>query len=105
MKVVRQSDIASRNGDFEILTGTGKSQIASMVLKPGESSGEYGNEHAGSDQILLVLAGNADLTVNGEELRLTTGDVILIEAGEQHQVRCSGDTTLRTLNVYAPPGY
>jgi mannose-6-phosphate isomerase-like protein (cupin superfamily) len=105
MKVLRDAQISLRNSDFEILTGTSRSQIALMVLQPGETSGEYGNEHAGSDQVMIIIEGKATALIEGEEVELGEDDVILIEAGEQHQVRCAGDSAVRTLNIYSPPGY
>jgi len=97
--------MSRRNGEFEVLTQTARCQLASMVLQPGESSGEYGNEHPQSDQIMVVVEGKAIALVEGEETRLTEDDVIVIEAGEKHQIRCDGDIALRTLNFYSPPAY
>lgn len=76
-----------------------------MVLKPGQISGPYGNEHPDSDQILIVLDGEAHARVENESQMLGPGDVLVIEAGEKHQISCPGPTTLSTLNIYSPPGY
>jgi mannose-6-phosphate isomerase-like protein (cupin superfamily) len=105
MRVFRDREVSKRNLPFEVLGGTVRTQVASMVLQPGESSGEYGNEHAGSDQIMYVVEGEADVSVEGQELHLGPDDFVLIAAGEEHQVRCGADTVLRTVNFYAPPGY
>jgi mannose-6-phosphate isomerase-like protein (cupin superfamily) len=105
MKVLRDKEMSKRNLSFEMLGGTAKCQIASMVLQPGETSGEFGNEHAGSDQVMYVVEGEAVAQVQDGEVSLQEDDVILIEAGEQHQIRCSGSGVLRTLNIYTPPGY
>ena len=105
MKVLTDVALSKRNEQFAVLTQSARCQLASMVLQPGETSGEYGNEHAGSDQVMYVVEGQASVTVNGEEVTLREDDVILIEAGELHQVRCAGENALRTLNFYTPPAY
>jgi len=105
MKLLRDTELSRRNGVFDIVTETSHCQVATMVLQPGELSGEYGNEHPGSDQLLYVMEGKAEATVEGKKVELREDDVILIEAGEKHQIRCAGEAILRTLNVYTPPGY
>ena len=105
MKLLRDTDLTRRNSLFEIVGQTPRCQLATMVLQPGQSSGEYGNEHAGSDQVMVVVEGHAAATVSGQEVELREDDVLLIEAGEPHQVRCVGENVLRTLNFYSPPGY
>ena len=105
MKIVTREEIADDAEEFRILTGSHRSQIASMNLKAGGSSGEYGNEHAHADQILYVVEGEAEVIVEGRTERLSAGDAVLIEAGEPHQINAVGKNPLRTFNVYAPPGY
>lgn len=105
MKVLRDTELSRRNAEFEVVVQTPRCQLALMVLQPGESSGEYGNEHAGSDQLMVVVEGQANVTVEGQEVQLKEDDVVLIAAGEKHQVRCAGHGVLRTLNFYSPPGY
>jgi mannose-6-phosphate isomerase-like protein (cupin superfamily) len=43
--------------------------------------------------------------VNGKRLRLGAGTLLLIERGEEHEIRNTGKEPLRTLNVYVPPAY
>ena len=38
-------------------------------------------------------------------MELSPGDLLLIEAGEPHEIRAGGEHRLVTLNVYAPPAY
>jgi len=33
------------------------------------------------------------------------GSLVLIERGDRHEIRNTGRTLLKTLNVYVPPGY
>jgi mannose-6-phosphate isomerase-like protein (cupin superfamily) len=99
------SDLLSHDEDFAVLETTPESQLATMTLKPGEDSGQYGNEHPTCDQIMVVLDGEAEATVNGEEAKIGKGGTLLIKAGADHQIRNRGNTPLKTLNIYAPPAY
>ena len=105
MKLISRKELAKSNEFFEVLAGTGKSQIASMVLQPGQVSGEYGNEHPESDQILYVIDGKGFALVEKQRTELAAGDLVLIEAGEDHQIGCEGTEPLRTINFYSPPAY
>jgi oxalate decarboxylase/phosphoglucose isomerase-like protein (cupin superfamily) len=53
----------------------------------------------------LVLSGSGTAVVKGDETELGPGSLVLIEAGEAHEIRCEGDAPLQTVNVYAPPAY
>lgn len=90
---------------FRVLGGSGRSQAATMVLGPGSSTGGPDNRHASSDQWLLVLAGSGRAVVEGGVVELGPGSLVLIEAGEAHEIRSEGDAPLQTVNVYAPPAY
>lgn len=105
MKLLTDVQMSKRNALFEVLAATPRCQLASMVLQPGEVSGEYGNEHPESDQILYVVEGQATAIVNEKEVTLREDDAIVIEAGENHQIRAQGEGPLRTLNFYSPPAY
>jgi mannose-6-phosphate isomerase-like protein (cupin superfamily) len=90
---------------FEVIAGTERSEAATMVLQAGGSTGGPDNTHKGSDQWLFVLEGRGRGIVNGREVELEAGALLLIEAGEAHQIDNTGDGPLRTLNFYAPPEY
>ncbi len=105
MKLIRQVDVEKLNEMFVLLAGTDRSQIACMVLQQDEESGEYGSEHADSDQVLFVLQGSGWGSVEGREYHLAELDTVLIEAGEKHQFRGASNVPFRTLNVYAPKAY
>jgi mannose-6-phosphate isomerase-like protein (cupin superfamily) len=90
---------------FHVLGGTERSQAATMVLAPGETEGGPDNEHKGSDQWLYVMAGNGKAVVKGQEIELHEGSLVLIEAGEQHEIKNTGSQPLKTVNFYSPPEY
>jgi len=92
-------------GFFDVVAGTPRSQAATMVLKPGQATGGDDNVHAQSDQWLYVIGGSGEATVNGRRVGIESGELLLIEAGERHEIRNTGAEPLVTVNVYAPPEY
>ena len=92
-------------GGFNKLIATGRSQAATMVLDAGEATGGPDNVHKASDQWLYVLAGQGKAVVNGEEVSLQPGALLLIQADEAHEIGCTGDEALETFSIYAPPAY
>jgi mannose-6-phosphate isomerase-like protein (cupin superfamily) len=76
-----------------------------MVLKPGQATGGGDNVHAKSDQWLYVISGKGEATVNSRRVGIEAGELLLIEAGERHEIRNTGREPLVTINVYAPPEY
>jgi mannose-6-phosphate isomerase-like protein (cupin superfamily) len=91
--------------DFQVVIGNRRSQCAEMTLPPGECEGGPENRHRGADQWLLVVSGRGLAIVEKQRVPLTAGKVLLIEAGESHEIRNTGTTPLKTLNIYVPPAY
>ena len=90
---------------FDVRLRTDDAQAAEMTLEPGSSTGGPENFHADSDQWLYVVSGSGRATVDGDDVRLETGDLVVVEAGETHEIANDGDEDLRTLNLYVPPDY
>ncbi|MDQ3396972.1 MAG: cupin domain-containing protein [Deinococcota bacterium] len=90
---------------FAVVASSSRSQAAVMVLAPGEATGGPDNKHTKSDQWLYVISGEGKATVAERECELRRGTLLLIEAGEAHEITNSGRQALETLNVYAPPEY
>ncbi|MDR7582309.1 MAG: cupin domain-containing protein [Armatimonadota bacterium] len=97
--------VAGARGFFRIVAGTPRSQAATMVLRPGQTTGGTDNRHPHEDQWLYVISGTGLAIVEGRRIRLTPGTLLLIEAGEAHEIRGTGPEPLVTVNVYAPPAY
>jgi mannose-6-phosphate isomerase-like protein (cupin superfamily) len=76
-----------------------------MVIAPGDAEGGPGNDHRGADQWLFVLAGKGSAKLAGKRHPLRAGTLLLIERGVEHEVRNTGRTPLKTLNLYVPPAY
>jgi len=90
---------------FRLALGNRHSQAAEMVLAAGESEGGADNRHRGSDQWLYVVSGTGLAIVNGRSYLLRARTLMLIERGDTHEIRNTGRSKLRTLNVYVPPAY
>lgn len=97
-----QVDGASK---FRVVAGSGRSQAAEMALPPGGATGGPDNRHDRSDQWVLVLSGSGTAIVEGAEYELSPGTLLLIEAGEAHELRSAAHEQLATVNFYAPPEY
>lgn len=52
-----------------------------------------------------MVSGAGEAVVEGKTVELISHTLLVIEAGETHEVRCTGEAPLRTLNVYIPPEY
>ena len=103
--LMERIDTSVAAGFFEVVGGTERSQAATMVLDPGESTGGPKNRHPESDQWLYVADGRGTAVVEGESHPLSAGTLVLVEAGETHEIRNDGDVALETVSVYAPPEY
>ena len=90
---------------FRVALSNRRAQGAQMVIAPGDAEGGAQNRHAGADQWLFVVAGSGVAIVNGKRRALHQGVLLLIERGDRHEIRNTGRTLLRTLNIYVPPAY
>jgi len=92
-------------GFFDVRLTTEDAQAAQMTLSPGQSTGGPDNLHAESDQWFYVVSGTGSAIVDGEDVTFEAGDLLVIEAGETHEIENDGDEPLETLNLYVPPIY
>ena len=76
-----------------------------MVIEPGDAEGGPGNRHRGADQWLFVVSGSGRAVLDGRVTPLRAGTLLLIERGVEHEIKNTGRTALRTVNVYVPPAY
>jgi len=90
---------------FRLSVGNARSQAAVMVLPVGGKEGGPDNNHRGADQWLFVVEGTGAAIVNGHKTNLKAGMMVLIEAGDRHEVRNTGRSLLKTVSVYVPPAY
>ncbi len=101
---MKQASVTYAHG-FHVLTGDSHSQAASMVIPPGGSEGGPENAHRGPINGSTSKAARARARVNGHVYPLEAGALMLIQRGDRHEIRNTGSTPLKTLNVYVPPAY
>lgn len=101
---MKSEQLSFRTG-FRLGVANHKSQAAVMVLPAGEKEGGPNNLHQGADQWLYVVEGTGQAIINGHKIRLKTGTIVLIEAGDRHEVRNTGRSLLKTVSIYVPPAY
>lgn len=96
-------DLTLHNSNFRkvLFTGT-KMQLVLMSLKPGE---EIGMEvHPDNDQFFRFEAGTGKVIIDGVEIEVKDGDVVIIPAGAQHNIiNTSSFDDLKMYTIYAPP--
>jgi len=90
---------------FRVALGNRRTQAAEMVIAPGGAEGGPGNRHRGADQWLFVVSGTGEARIKGKRHPLREGTLLLIEHGEEHEIRNTGRSPLETLNFYSPPAY
>ena len=89
---------------FYVVSKTKKSELATMVIAPGNSEGGPDNKHV-ADQWLYVFSGSGEAIVESHKVSLATGVLLEIEAGERHEIKNTGKTDLKTMNFYSAPIY
>lgn len=91
------------NENFRKVLFTGQHlQLVLMSLQPGEDIGL--ETHATTDQFFRFEAGTGVVIIDGQEHSVQDGDVVIVPAGAEHNVKnTSSDTALKMYTLYAPP--
>jgi mannose-6-phosphate isomerase-like protein (cupin superfamily) len=98
-----KSQNLSFNHPFKVVLENANAQAAVMTIAPGSSSG--GESVHKADQWLFVLSGSGEAEVEGKRHAVTQHSLIIIEAGERHEIYNTGSEPLETLNFYTPPEF
>ena len=88
---------------FDTLASTDYSQGATLVVQPNTKTGGPANRHSDSDQWIYVIAGAGRANIAGREAHLEAGTILLVEAGETHEIFCLDDEPLVMFTVFSPP--
>lgn len=77
---------------------TAKTRLfARLTLAPGAGIGFH--EHAGEDEVYVILRGSGVVTEDGARTPVTVGDTILTGNGAGHAIEATGDESLVLLAV------
>jgi mannose-6-phosphate isomerase-like protein (cupin superfamily) len=90
---------------FRVAFTVNRGQAAEMTIAPGKSEGGPDNRHRGADQWMYVVYGRGEATIGERQVPLRAGMLLVIERGETHEIRNTGDQPLQTLNFYSPPAF
>jgi mannose-6-phosphate isomerase-like protein (cupin superfamily) len=74
--------------------------LARIIIPPGKSSAPHFHQH--TDESYLILAGTADMQINGVRFSLQPWEAVLIKPGEVHQIFNHGDEDLVFLAACVP---
>ncbi|OGY30478.1 MAG: cupin [Candidatus Woykebacteria bacterium RIFCSPHIGHO2_12_FULL_45_10] len=96
------SDKARENTYFRQVLETGEhTQLVVMSIPAG---GEIGEEtHGDNDQVLYFVSGEGKAIFNGEEVKISKDDVVLVNAGTKHNFINTGKDDLKIITAYSPP--
>jgi quercetin dioxygenase-like cupin family protein len=70
------------------------------AFEPGQEHALHG--HAGQDKVYLVARGSGLFLLEGRELPMSAGDLLIAPAGVPHGVRNNGAERLLVVAVLAP---
>ena len=73
-------------------------------LDPGAGEGSHAHRGRGAlEEIYYFLQGSGIMWVDGEEVEVRSGDVVMVSPGADHGFRNSGDSVLKLLIAWGPP--
>lgn len=75
-------------------------------FEPGGDTGDQAYTHGESEELLLVVEGTVDVTVDGETRTLSTLDSMYYNSGQPHRIsEATGTDTAKVMWAMAPPTY
>jgi transcriptional regulator with XRE-family HTH domain len=74
-----------------------------IELDPDQSTAESPFAHGDSDEVLVVVAGEVDVTIDGLSYHLRTGDSIAYSSAAPHMCRNNGTTLAEVIIAVSPP--
>lgn len=83
---------------------TDADRFSAGVVQLEPKKGHERHNHPESEEILYVISGEGIQTVEGEEERITPGDMVHVPVGVYHSTVNATWEPLRMLAIYAPPG-
>ncbi len=94
-------DLAGRNELWQKeVYRDAKVQIVLMAIPAGE---EIGMETHPADQTTFIVAGEAQVVIDGHATKATPNHLVVVPKGAQHNIINKGGEPLKLFSVYAPP--
>ncbi len=73
--------------------------VGMSEVHPGGGVPEHTHE---TEETYLILSGEGIMIIDGEEVPVKTGDVIYLMPMQQHELKNTGETEMKTVFVYSP---
>lgn len=90
------------NRDFRRVLYTGPHiQLVLMSLEPGEDIGD--EVHSDTDQFFRVEEGEGEVWIDGRRTEIESELAIVIPAGARHNIKNTGEKSMKLYTLYAPP--
>ena len=97
-------DRTEENTDFRRVLYTGRHmQLVLMALGPGEEIGE--EVHGDGDQFFRVENGKGEVWIDGVKTKIESDMAIVVPAGARHNIKNTGEKSLKLYTLYAPPAH
>ncbi len=94
-------DLASKNELWQKeVYRDAKVQIVLMSIPSGE---EIGMETHPADQTTFIVAGDAQVVIDGHSTKAGPNHLVVVPKGAQHNIVNKGSGELKLFSVYAPP--
>ncbi|MGH3144210.1 MAG: cupin domain-containing protein [Rubrobacter sp.] len=86
------------NFPFFLGTENKSTAVVYFEIEPGNRLGTHTDS---AEEILLILAGTAEVSLGDERERLSVGEMALVPAMVPHALRNTGDETLRVVGFFS----
>ena len=80
----------------DLLGGTGISHGGVYVFEPGETAHPEPRHVHDTAEVFIGVQGRGVIPIDGVDVPIQTGDVVIVEAGEDHHTRSSVEDPLVT---------
>ncbi|MBN1208391.1 MAG: cupin domain-containing protein [Myxococcaceae bacterium] len=105
-KEAPRHQIASGKGSATLLlnASTGATAASMTLLELGKGATVPEHVHETSAELLYIEDGAAEMTVDGQKVKVEKGDAVYIPAGAKHSAQVVSEAPMRAVQVYAGPG-
>ena len=86
------------NFPFYVGTGTKSTAVVYFEIEPGYRLGTHTDS---AEEILLILEGEAEVSLGDEQGRLSAGEMALVPAMVPHGLRNAGEETVRVVGFFS----
>jgi transcriptional regulator with XRE-family HTH domain len=80
-------------------------EVVAASFEPGGSTGAEPYAHGDSEEMLLVVAGEVELTLGDETMHLRGGDCARYRSSTPHRITNVGEVTAEVIYMISPPSY